>query len=138
MTEPVIRLEEQCELECWDDPARGTVSWRTLFSGDRTPTAELTMGVAELQPGIEGPGRPHRHAQAEVYYILAGRGLVWVDGETYEVAEGSAVFVPGNAPHYASNSGADLMRLLYVFAADSFDQVQYEFPGADGAYGTLP
>ena len=137
MTEPVVRREEDCELEAWNDPVRGTVAWRTLFSGDRTPTSDLTMGIAELRPGLVGPGHPHRHAQPEVYYILSGTGHVWIDGATHEVAPGAAVFVPGNAPHYARNTGADLMRLLYVFATDSFEQVQYEFPGTDGAFAPL-
>ncbi len=138
MTEAVIRREAQCELERWDDPVRGAVSWRTLFSGDRTPTSELTMGVAELPPGIAGPGSPHRHTQPEVYYILAGHGTVWVDGETHDVSEGSAVFIPGDAPHYARNTGSGVMRLLYVFAVDSFAEVEYEFPAADGSFGPLP
>ncbi len=137
MLEPVIRREEACELESWDDPVRGVVSWRTLFSGDRTATSEMTMGIAELPAGIAGPGSPHRHAQPEVYYILSGRGGVWVGGETHEVSEGSAVYIPGNVPHYARNTGDGLMRLLYVFAVDSFEEVRYEFPGVDGEFGPL-
>jgi mannose-6-phosphate isomerase-like protein (cupin superfamily) len=135
MSEPIVRREADCELESWADPVRGYVAWRTLFSGDRTPTAELTMGVAELPPGAGGPDNPHRHQQAEVYYILAGRGTVWVDGVTREVAAGTAVFIPGNAPHFARNTGVDVLRLLYVFAADAFDAVRYEFPQPDGSYG---
>ena len=138
MTGPIIRRAEQCELESWDDPVRGSVTWRTLFSGGRTPTSELTMGIAELPPGLTDPGHPHRHAQSEVYYVLSGSGFVSVDGVATGVTEGSAVFVPGNAPHYARNTGAGSMRLLYVFAVDSFEQVQYEFPGADGSFAPLP
>ena len=44
--EPFVVNESQCEIEGWDDPIRGVVSWRTLLSGDRTPTDSLTMGRA--------------------------------------------------------------------------------------------
>ncbi len=138
MATAVVRREAECELEEWDDAIRGAVSWRTLFSGDRTPTSALTMGIAELQPMEERPGRPHRHSQPEVYYILSGEGIVSVDGHASAVSAGSAVFVPGNAAHFAANTGAELMRLLYVFAADSFDEVVYEFPGEDGEFAPLP
>ena len=137
MSDLVIRREEDCELDRWDDELRGIVAWRTLFSGDKTPTSALTVGVAELPPGASGPGQPHRHPQPEVYYILSGQGVVWVGGKSGDVSAGSAVFIPGNAPHYARNTGADVLRLLYVFAVDSFDEVQYEFPVA-GEFRAIP
>jgi mannose-6-phosphate isomerase-like protein (cupin superfamily) len=127
-TEPFVIHEQECEFERWDEPATGRVRWRTLLSADRTPTDSLTLGVAELEPGEAKDFRPHRHAQAEVYYILSGEGTVTVSGTEYPVRPGTTVFVPGNAVHGALNTGSDLLRLLYVFPADSFDQIKYEFP----------
>jgi hypothetical protein len=60
-TEPCVIHEEECELEGWEDPASGGVRWRTLLSGDRTPTDSLTVGVAELEPGEARHFRAHRH-----------------------------------------------------------------------------
>lgn len=128
--EPWVVHERDCPLESWDQPERGSVRWRTLLSADRTPTDSLTLGVAELQPGqTEERLRTHRHAQPEVYYVLAGEGVVRVSGTDYPVRAGSAVFVPGNALHLVQNTGAGVLRLLYVFPASSFEQVHYEFPG---------
>ena len=34
-----IRIDAQdCAPARWDDPARGTLSWRTLISGEVTPS----------------------------------------------------------------------------------------------------
>jgi len=127
-TEPFVIHEQECQFEGSDEPVSGRVRWRTLLSADRTPTASLTVGVAELEPGEVRDLHLHQHAQAEVYYILSGEGIVTISGTEYAVRPGSAVFVPGNAVHGALNTGAELLRLLYVFPADSFDQIQYEFP----------
>jgi oxalate decarboxylase/phosphoglucose isomerase-like protein (cupin superfamily) len=125
--EPCVVHETDCPQEGWDDATRGRVVWRTLLSGDRTPTGSLTLGVVEIGPGDVKELYPHRHAQPEAYYILAGEGVVTLAGTGHPVRPGSAVFVPGNAAHCARNTGATQMRILYVFAADSFDEIRYEF-----------
>ena len=119
--------EDQCELEGWADPAPGLVTWRTLLSGDRTPTQALTQGVAEVRAtALTRPGL-HRHAQPETYYILSGRGVISLDGQERALAPGDAVFIPGDMWHAAWCEGDEPLRILYTFAADSFDQVIYEF-----------
>ena len=135
MTEPVVAHhqpfvvnEDDVETERWDDPVKGIVQWRTLLSADRTPTSTMTVGVATLEPGAADEFHPHRHSDAEVYYILEGSGLVEIDGAQHAVRAGTAVFIPGDAWHSAINTGTTVMRLLYVFAVDSFDQVGYVFP----------
>jgi mannose-6-phosphate isomerase-like protein (cupin superfamily) len=127
---PFIVHENQCELEGWDDPARGKVQWRTLLSADRTPTTSLTVGVVELGPGKPDVVHLHRHTQPEVYYILSGEGIVTIEGREHPVRPGTAVFIPGDAEHAARNTGSELLRLLYAFAVDSFDEVKYVFPDA--------
>lgn len=124
---PVVLHETDCPLESWSDAARERVEWRTLLSADRTPTGRLTLGVAELPPGGRDDLVTHRHAQTEAYYVLEGEGLVSIDGMDHPVRAGSAVFLPGDCDHGAVNTGRVTMRLLYVFAADSFDQVEYRF-----------
>jgi len=124
---PYLINEADCPNERWDDPVRGRVDWRTLLSGDRTPTSGLTMGVAEAGPvGAEGP-RLHRHAQAEAYYILSGRGVLRIDGEDHPLSAGTTVFIPGGAWHGAAAVGGEPLKILYVFAADSFEDIVYEF-----------
>ena len=125
---PFIVHEEDCELEGSEAIAPGSVRWRTLISGDRTPTDSLTAGIAELEPGDVRLFRPHKHAQAEVYYILSGEGVVTIAGIEHPVRPGTAVFIPGGAEHGARNTGTEPLRLLYVFPSDSFAEIEYQFP----------
>ena len=57
----------------------------------------MTCGVAESQTG-DWLGL-HRHAPAEVYYLVAGAGLMSLDGCEIPVRAGSAVFIPSMAEH---------------------------------------
>ena len=123
---PVVVYERDRAVEGWDDPSLGRVAWWTLLSGDRTPTETMTVGIAEIGADAHA-ARPHRHAPPEVYHILAGEGVVTIDGVAHPVSAGATVFIPGNAWHATTNTGREPLRLLYVFAVDSFADVAYEF-----------
>jgi len=77
----------------------------------------------------ERPGF-HRHAEDEADYILSGQGIMQIDGVDHDLAPGDTVFIPGGTWHGARGVGSEPLRLLYVFAAQSFDAIVYEFPEA--------
>ncbi len=124
-TSPTVIDERDVAPDGWDDPVRGRLRWRTLFSQGATPTEAITCGVAELAPGDHL--ERHRHAPAEVYYVFAGEGTVVLDGKEIAVKPGAAVFIPGMAEHGVRQTGAATLRFFYVFAVDSFDGVEYLF-----------
>lgn len=110
--------------ESWADSARGGVTWRTVFSADRTPTAGMVCGIAQFEPGT-GLAL-HHHPEAELYYGLAGSGTVTLGDRRVEIAQGMAAFIPGKTVHGVV-AGPQGLTLLYVFDADSFDQIRYCF-----------
>jgi mannose-6-phosphate isomerase-like protein (cupin superfamily) len=126
--EPIALDEVDAPQDGWDHPARGRLSWRTLFSKGTTPSESMTCGVAELRPG-DWLGL-HRHAPAEIYYVLAGAGVMSLDGREIPVKAGSAVFIPGMVEHGIRQTGKEILRLFYSFPVDSFDSVEYRFSAA--------
>ena len=64
-----------------------------------------------------------------MYHVTAGRGIVSIDGQEYEVGKGSVVFIPGDAEHGIRNVGCEDLVWLYAFAADGFGEVVYRFSG---------
>jgi quercetin dioxygenase-like cupin family protein len=124
--EPFVTRVEDVELETWDD-ARGRLSFHTLISGGRTPSNGLVAGVSIVEPG--GELALHSHAQPEIYFVLEGSAIVTIDGVARTVSLGAAVFIPGGARHSIRNSFDKTFRILYVFPADRFDQIHYEFVG---------
>ena len=114
-------------LESWEDLAKGTLHWQTLFSGSKTPTDSLTCGIAIIRPGEHFA--LHRHSHAEVYFGLDGTGTVMIDGQPHELSPGVALFIPGNAEHGVPQVSEPL-RWFYTFAADSFAEITYRFSPA--------
>lgn len=110
--------------ECWEDPARGTIRFRTLISAPATDTDSLVCGVAMMSAGDTFP--LHSHPQAEVYFGLEGSGEVMIDGVPHLLEPGVALYIPGGAVHGVPRAQAPL-RWFYTFAAASFDDIRYRF-----------
>ena len=52
---------------------------------------------------------------SEVYYILEGRGEMYIDGETQEVSPGQIIYIPPNSVQRIRNIGeSDLVFLCIV------------------------
>jgi mannose-6-phosphate isomerase-like protein (cupin superfamily) len=124
----LVRAADEGAPEEWDDPTRGRIGFRTLFSHEETATSGLTTGTAELAPG--GHLNRHRHPPAEVYRILGGEGVASLDGVDHPVAAGDSVFIPGGAWHGIRNTGEVPLTVFYVLAADGMQDVAYDF-GSD-------
>jgi len=73
----------------------------------------LSMGLYVLPAGADDPQQPHR--EAEVYYVVAGRGMLRVGDEDQPVASGSIAYVEAAVPH-RFHSIAEELRVLVFFA----------------------
>jgi mannose-6-phosphate isomerase-like protein (cupin superfamily) len=79
--------------------------------------------IVHESPGLEigvyvlvapEPDRQQPHADDEVYVVLEGRGVLTVEGESVEVSEWKAAFVPAGADHRFT--GYEGLSVLVVFA----------------------
>ncbi len=121
--------EDELEWETWKDSFlkdQSQVVWKTLISQGKTDSSGLVAGVAEIPVGALLIR--HSHAKEEAYYILEGEGHLELDGDTMRVARGTSVFIPGNAEHALTNTGTRTLKFLYMFPADSFEDIEYTFP----------
>ena len=111
-------------LEGGQDPAVGTVTWRTMISNDRTPSRDLILGIADFSP--HGTLNPHRHEPPEFYLGLEGDGVVTIDGVPHPIAKNQAIYIPSNAEHgvVAGSSG---LSMAYGFAKGAFSDIEYLF-----------
>ena len=128
-TRPISADSATLPDERWDNPARGSIRFRTLISAPATPTDSLVCGVALMAPGETFA--LHSHPQAEVYFGLEGEGEVMIDGAAHRLAPGVALFIPGGALHGVPQARTAL-KWFYTFAADSFDDIRYRFPDEAG------
>jgi mannose-6-phosphate isomerase-like protein (cupin superfamily) len=99
---PVVRLED-CEPE---------------FTGDREFRVLLSEGLTITQfAGMIPPGRApaHHHTYDEVVHVLAGRGVVHLDGTDTPIGPGTSLYLPPLQPHCLENTGAEPLQVLGVF-----------------------
>jgi mannose-6-phosphate isomerase-like protein (cupin superfamily) len=63
------------------------------------------------------PGRApaHQHTYDEVVHVLAGQGVVHLDGADTPIGAGTSIYLPPLAPHCLENTGRDPLRVLGVF-----------------------
>jgi mannose-6-phosphate isomerase-like protein (cupin superfamily) len=73
---------------------------------------DLSAGLYVLEAGGVDPQSPH--TEDELYYVVAGRGVVTVGDETRPVVAGSLVFVPAAVPHHFGEI-AERLEILVVF-----------------------
>lgn len=60
------------------------------------PFYVISIGLHELQPRID---RPNGHEYDQFFYNANGSGWLEMNGQIYELPEGSAFFIPANMPH---------------------------------------
>jgi mannose-6-phosphate isomerase-like protein (cupin superfamily) len=79
--------------------------------------------IVHESPGLEigvyalvapDPDRQEPHEDDEIYLVLDGSGVLDVEGERRELAEGDGIFVPARAHHRFTDY--DRLSLLVVFA----------------------
>lgn len=71
---------------------------RSLLDRSNAPVLNQSLAEATLPAG----GRTDRHyhrVSEEFYYLLAGRGLMEIEGGTREVGPGDAILIPPGAWH---------------------------------------
>jgi quercetin dioxygenase-like cupin family protein len=91
----------------------GNLRW--LFDGERTPGAEMTLGVVEIAPGETNPR--HLHDCEEVLYLVEGELLHAIGSECVPLRAGDAIRLPKGTPHQARNVGAGTARMIVAYDA---------------------
>jgi mannose-6-phosphate isomerase-like protein (cupin superfamily) len=87
-------------------------------TGDREFRVLLSEGLSITQfAGLIPPGRApeHQHTYDEVVHVLAGQGVVHLDGAQTEIGPGTSIYLPPHTPHCLENTGSEPLRVLGVF-----------------------
>lgn len=105
----VRRLEDCREFVAAD----GSVLRELLHA--KTQPAQIRYSLAHAKVAAGQRTLLHRLASSEVYYILAGRGMMHIDREARPVGPGCAVYIPPGSMQHIENVGdTDLVFLCIV------------------------
>ena len=101
----------------WDDAGRRRLEqgpFRAFWTDLGRAAGSVVLGArrAEIDPGARSTP-VHRHsAEEEIFFVLAGSGLSWQDGRTFDVNAGDClVHLPGKEAHtlVAGPEGLDVL-----------------------------
>ena len=74
-----------------------------------------SLAEARLEPGAAT--QRHRHALSEeVYFVLAGEGVIEIEGEEARLVVGDGVVIPAGAAHTIAAVGGSELRFLCMCA----------------------
>jgi mannose-6-phosphate isomerase-like protein (cupin superfamily) len=97
---------------------------RQFIAGDGSVLRELlhpekadisirySLAHAKVEPGQRT--RPHKLTSSEVYYVMAGKGLMHIDQESFEVGPECAVYIPPDAVQCIENAGDSGLEFLCI------------------------
>jgi mannose-6-phosphate isomerase-like protein (cupin superfamily) len=107
----LIRRLEDCDRFIGGDDS----ILRELLHPDKADVAiRYSLAHATIKPGART--KWHRLRAAEVYYILAGRGRMHIDGEVSEVSDAQAVYIPPGSTQHIENIGT--VNLVFLCIVD--------------------
>lgn len=86
---------------------------REILHPERDPVdIRYSLAHAVVQKG--GVSLRHRLASVEVYYVLAGTGVMHVGEESEAVAPGRTVVIPAGATQWLENTGDHDLEFLCI------------------------
>ncbi|MHB1037324.1 MAG: cupin domain-containing protein [Pirellulales bacterium] len=84
---------------------------RELLAYRNSRVRNQSLAEARLPAGAST--MPHRHPRSEeIYYILAGQGIMRLEEETRPVGVGDAIAIPPGTRHQITNTGSDTLVFL--------------------------
>ena len=86
---------------------------RELLHPDKADL-QIHYSLAHASVEVGQATKPHRLRSSEVYYILSGQGLMYIDEQSFEVDSGCAVYIPPNSTQYVENTGDSDFKFLCI------------------------
>jgi mannose-6-phosphate isomerase-like protein (cupin superfamily) len=74
---------------------------------DITTTRHIQAGVLRLHPNDIDTQEPH--SVDEVYFVIQGKGMIDINGQSYAIKEGTSIFVPAGEEHRFHSNPEDLL-----------------------------
>ena len=106
------------EVEGFSPPeVQGAFVSRMLVDQESVGSEHLVMNQFTLSPGKSTEAGSHPAPFDEIYYVLRGRGVVYLGAqhEPSDIGPDSYVFIPNGTIHYLTNTGdQDLVMITLM------------------------
>ncbi len=87
---------------------------------------KMVMIVGRFAPGERLVSHHHIEPTEEVYYVVRGKGTVYIQNEELPVEEGMALSVAPGIRHYLVNTGEEELEMVFILAPPQDQMTVYE------------
>ena len=129
--------EDDIDWQTYDEDEH---TFRRKELSNATDAEQLGCSLYELAPGDRSWPYHYHTANEEALFVLAGSGIVRIDGEEHDVATGAFVPFPADESggHQVVNDGDDPLRYLMVSTMHEPDVTIYPEMEKFGVYVGSP
>jgi quercetin dioxygenase-like cupin family protein len=110
--EPVITAERDVDWRSVESSKGMRIRVQRLLDHG----VEMMAGIGELDPGVHYTR--HYHDQPELYFILAGEGVLQGAEAETEIGPGTAVYLGSREIHGLDSVGQEPLRLVWVYGCE--------------------
>ena len=84
---------------------------REILAPRNSSIKNQSLAEARIAPGQTTEEHYHLHSE-EIYYILRGKGRMWLENDSREIRAGDGIAIPPGTRHKIENSSQGPMVLL--------------------------
>jgi mannose-6-phosphate isomerase-like protein (cupin superfamily) len=100
----------------------GNGTFRILIDEDSSGARNFSCLVNTMFKGTKGG--EHAHPDAEhLWYVLSGRGTMYIDGKAHEIGPEMAVFAPAGIPHRIDVGPDEDLTYVVVYSPPGPEQL---------------
>lgn len=117
-------MEKKCVVALKDAVAGvlhgGAGTFRILIDEESSGAKNFSLLVNTMNAGVQGS--EHKHDEEHCFYILSGRGTMYIDGKPFEVGPEMAVYAPPNVMHKFDTGPDEDLTYVVVYAPPGPEQ----------------
>lgn len=87
--------------------------FRRIYPWDAVAVPPWGSAFMTIKPGTASDA--HSHDEEETFVILAGSGVVHVDGVSSEVGKGDVIYLPRFSEHFVENAASSDLEFLCIW-----------------------
>ena len=98
----------------------GAGTFRILIDEESSGAKNFSLLVNTMNAGVQGS--EHKHDGEHCFYILSGKGTMYVDGNPFEVGPEMAVYAPPNVMHKFDAGPDEDLTYVVIYAPPGPEQ----------------
>jgi quercetin dioxygenase-like cupin family protein len=95
-------------------------TFRIYIDGPTCGAKNFSLLQNTIKAGATGSS--HKHDEEHCFYVLSGTGTMNIDGKSYEMRPGSAIFVPPNAMHQPVVDEGEDLNVIVIYSPPGPEQ----------------